>query len=807
MGKKEKKEKKRVNNSWAVEDFTNDENLQNLDLADACEDFTKLFGANKNLYRIIPSMNDGLKPVQRRFLYSTWISGNIDKFKKMGILASNTMTIHPHGDKSIADVGGNMAQSWTNNACYIQPQGNFGSIRGDAIGAGRYIEGRLSKYALKCFFEDFKYANVDMKLSYGGDILEPEFFPARYPNALFNPQLSGIGYAFASNIPPFNVEEVLKATIALIKNPKAKVLLIPDSPTKCNVVDDGQFEQINETGVGTFTLESTYTIDHNENVITITSVPLQVSSSMIIDRIVELIDKKKLEEIKDIQDHTAKDTVYLEIFLKPDADPEKVMKTLFKKNTGLRMTYPVGLKMIDDYKDYDYGVRSFLLAWIEFRREIVRSMYNTKLVKKMEAYHMNEVLILISNGDNSIKTINIIRQSKNSAEAASKLMKEYGISSLQAETISNMKLIDLTMEKNKSYLQQKKDLEKEITEIENVLDIPGNIDKEIIKQLEEGIELFGGPRKSKVIKLKTEKDSIPDTMHIIGISRDGYIKKLNVSENLSIGSVGKIPNQQMMVFVCNNRSNLLLFSSTGIVSSVAVSTIPDMLFEDTGISISRYFKVDGTIIGAIEDDVVPSDTDIILITKNGFGKKTPWKEFEKIKDTKVSMIVDNDDELVSVITTRGNTKKDLIIYTNMGNGVRLNIGEMKTFKRNAKGSKQVLLKPGEIVVGADKMEPKKKYLAYITSAGRLKLTETKYFPQMNRKDETMSLISLDTNEILVGVVSVTMDDILVIYKKSGDPVEIPVNEISLGMRIAKPEKMVKTPKGNAVVAFSVKSSK
>lgn len=802
-----KKEKKRVNNSWPIEDFMNQEGLKDLDLADACEDFTKLFGANKNLYRIIPSMNDGLKPVQRRFLYSTWTSGNIDKFKKMGILASNTMAIHPHGDKSIADVGGNMAQSWNNNACYIQPQGNFGSIRGDELGSGRYIEGKLSKYALKCFFEDFKYANVDMKLSYGGDIMEPEFLPARYPNALFNPQLSGIGYAFASNIPPFNIEEVLRATIALLKNPKEKILLVPDSPTKCNVVDDGQFEKINETGVGTFTLESTYTIDHNENIITITSVPLQVSSSMIIDRIIELMDKKKIEDIKDIQDHTAKDTVYLEIFLKPDADPEKVLKTLFKKNTGLRMTYPVGLKMIDDYKDYDYGVRSFLLAWIEFRREIVRSMYNTKLVKKMEAYHMNEVLILISNGNNSVKTINIIRHSKNSAEAAKKLMKEYGITSLQAETISNMKLIDLTIEKNEFYLKQKKDLEKEIAEIENVLDVPGNIDNEIIKQLEEGIELFGVPRKSKIIKAKKDKDSIPNTNHLIGISKDGYIKKLSFPDSLSIGVVGKISKQQTMVFRCSNRSNLLVFSSTGVVSKIAVSSIPDMAFEDNGISINRYFKVDGTVIGAVEDDVIPSDTDVILVTKNGYGKKTSWKEFEKISDNKVAIIIDPDDELVSVITSKGNTKKDLIIYTNMGNGVRLNIGEMKTFKRNAKGSRQLALKPGEVVVGVDKMEPKKKYLAYITSTGRLKLTETKYFPQMNRKDETISLISLDSNEILVGIVSVTMDDILVIYRKNGDPVEVPVNELNLSMRIAKPEKKVKTPKGESVIAFTVKSVK
>lgn len=791
--------------SYDIADYENENNIQTVGIGDTCEDYLKLFGANKNLYRVIPSMSDGLKPVERRFLYSTWLytKGDPNKLRKMVILAANAVAFHPHGDKSIADVAGSMAQPWNNNACYIFGGGNFGSIRGDAVGAVRYIEGKLSKFTHKCFFEDFKYANVDMKMTYQGDAMEPEFLPAKYPVILFNPHISSIGYAFSSNIPPFNIEEVLKATIKLIKEPNSKVFLVPDSPTGCNVVDIGTFKDINETGTGKFMLEATYEIDHNNNDITITSLPLQVSSSMVIERVLKLMTEHKIEGIRDIFDNTYKDVVSLTIDLKSDVDPEKFIKKLFKKNVGLRMTYPVVIKVIEDYVDYDYGVRDLLIAWIEQRREIIRSMYNTELVKLSEDNHMNDIMIFVTNTSNASRTVEIVTKSDTIKDASKKLMSEYNITSLQASTIANMRVSQLTRSMHESYVALKDKYMKRISELEIFLDSDDKVDENMIKEQEEGIKLFGGPRKSKIIKIDNETN-VPDTMHIIGISKDGFVKKLNCDDFVSLGSVGKIPKQPIIVLKISNRSSILLFDSDGKVTRISVSTIPDCDVNDNGISLIKYFKTTGDVIGVIEDKTLPLDTDFITITKKGYGKKTVWEEFEKIRDVKAAITLDKEDKLVAILPASTTTVKDIIIYTNQGNGVRLNIKTMKTFKRAAKGSRQLTLRDDEEVVGLDKIEPMNKYLVYITSMGKMKLTETKNLPEMNRNEDTVSLINLDNNETLVGIKSVSLKDTIIVYRKNGDPVEVLVSSLNVTTRMAKADKVVKTPKGDTVISFSIK---
>jgi DNA gyrase/topoisomerase IV subunit A len=181
-------------------------------IADACEEWSKICGANKNLYRTMMSMIDGLKPVERRILYSLWDGPYRNTMQKMVMVGSGALRFHPHGETSAQDAAVNLAKERYNNVCVIYGKGNFGSTNGDGAGAARYINGKLSEYAIKCFFEDLQDSNVDMKLSYSGHDMEPEFLPARYPHALFNGSL-GIGYGMASNVPPYNVKEVLKTTI------------------------------------------------------------------------------------------------------------------------------------------------------------------------------------------------------------------------------------------------------------------------------------------------------------------------------------------------------------------------------------------------------------------------------------------------------------------------------------------------------------------------------------------------------------------------------------------------------------------
>ena len=288
-------------------------------------------------------------------------------------------------------------------------------------------------------------------------------------------------------------------------------------------------------------------------------------------------------------------------------------------------------------------------------------------------------------------------------------------------------------------------------------------------------------------------------MHLIGISKDGYIKKINLNDSPSIGMVGN--TSQVIVTMISNRDNLLIFDSQGRITRVGVSSIPDMDIDDIGVDLTRYFKSKGTPISIInEKDLDESTGDIILITENGVGKRVKASEFAKIKDFKESISLTDDDALIAAIPAGD---EEFIIYTNFGDGIRLRSGDIKRQSKDARGLKLISLRSNEKVVGIDFLESGCDKILYITSAGRLKMTEGRLLPLMNRKDEPLSLIGLDSNEYLVGVGFVSVQDSVIVYRKKGDPVEIKLKDVPVTTRVAKAEKMVKTPSGDMVTGFKV----
>ena len=778
-------------------------------LAESCEEWIKIFGANKNLYRIMPSMQDGLKPVQRRFIYTLYTGRGRHDFIKMAKAASDTVAeYHPHGNVSVEDVGASLATPISNNIACVEGRGNFGSFKNEKASASRYIECKLSKYAMKCFFEDFESANVDMRDAYTGYGQEPEYLPARYPHALFNPQLSGIGYAFASNVPPFNITEVLESTIKLIKNPNAKILIVPDSPTGADIVDDGQFENICTDGVGTITMRGSIEVDEIENTLTITSIPLQTTIDSIIRKIVELKEKKVFDEIRMIKDYTKNATgVRTIIYLTPTANPYHTIEKLYKKNTGLKKTYPVGMKMIDDFKDYDYGVISFLKEWINYRRDAIRGMYNTKLVKAMEEQNINDILLFVLNENNAETTIKIAKESEDRAECSAKLVKKYKINTQQANSIAGMSIHAFTKSAYRKYQQRKVELIDEIAKFESILDDDSKIDDIIIEQLKEGIKLFGHPRRSKIVN--DDDVIIPDTDHILAISKDGYVKKVPVEERL-VGKVGNKTTQYITLQV-NNKDNLLVFDSAGNVSRIAVNMVADMSVKDSGIPIERYFPfpIGGTIVAVLVEPTVQElkkfgkDVYCTFLTKLGYVKKTLLSDMSNINGSVTAIKLTAHDELVAADFTFGNTIKDMVIYTNRGNGIRRDINEFPVMKLAARGGCQITMGEDEYCVGFDKIDPNKNYVFYITSSGKAKITDMKYFPTMKRKDSVLNLISLDKNETLVGICSVSGTETVTAYMKNTKPQTFELQNMKVSTRVAKPDKVVKTVKGDAVLAYTV----
>ena len=382
-------------------------------VAEANLEYQKLFGANKNLYRVIASLQDGMKPGKRRMFYTWWLmEGRPQNTKretlnklhslKVATIISQTLRLHPHGESGIEETLSREGQYWSNNIMTVVPQGSYGNMRGDRAAAGRYLESKLSEFTIDCFFSDFDKYCVPMKVGYDGVTLEPEFLPAKYPFILFNPQFSGIGYGNSSNIFGSNVTEVLDATIKLIKDPSAKILLIPDSPTGCDIIDEGLFKEMNKTGIGKVTMRATSEIDYVKNVIKITTLPYNGASKDVVLKIIDLINKGTIKDIAEIQDSTKEGEVDIKIFLKSSAQPDKVLDTLYKKGTGLKAVFPIGITVIEDYEEFEYGVKELLLAWIDYRIDIVRSMFLNSLQQVETDAHMNEVLLMVFNKDDGI---------------------------------------------------------------------------------------------------------------------------------------------------------------------------------------------------------------------------------------------------------------------------------------------------------------------------------------------------------------------------------------------------------------------
>jgi DNA gyrase/topoisomerase IV subunit A len=790
------------------------EKINTANIAEKAEDYQKIYGANKNLYRYFPSMIDGLKPVERRFLYGLYIAkkyhGNLLKLARA---ATNAVEFHPHGDVSISDVGIALSQEWVNNVPLIHAPGNNGSIRGDAPAAPRYLDVCLSDFAYDCYFKDFANSNVDMKVAYTGESVEPEYLPAKFPVGIINGGFSSIGYAFASNIPPYNFKEVCEATIQLIKDPTSKILLYPDLATGADLImTKKQAKSLCEDPMSDtkITMRAHAEIDHINNIITFTSIPMQTSTGMIVSALVKLRLAGKFPEIKEVNDRTTdQDGLILQVILDPKANPEDVLERLYKSKAMLKKTNGASITLIDDYISYEYSVRSFLTSWIDYRRDTLRSSFNNRLMQLLEEEHINDIKLFIFGKDNLNKTLEISRTSENKKVYIERLMKTYNISSLQAGIIAGLPTSAFTKDAYQGYVEKKEALRNDIDRINEILKSDGKIDKEIIRELKEGIDKYGTPRKSRIIN--DENEIISDKEVVVGISEDGYIKKI-ANDGTLMGYVTKAKNTPIMPIQSRDSDTLVIFDSAGQVFLLPISKIPLLKEKDPGILINKFIDVveNGKVVSVSIAPKIAETTEkyqYVCITKKGIAKRVLTSVMLKSDKTTKSpignaLILNNDDEL-SVAICVADLKKELILFTDFGNGVRLKLEDIPLQLPGSKGSKIVNLISRENIVGANLMESDDKFLVYVTSSGKVKKTELKLFPTMQKKDEPLCLVNLDGNEYLVSVKSVKGNEKLTFFKKNSNPETLSVNDIPLKLRVSKAEKMIKCPKGDCVISMVI----
>ena len=792
------------------DEFNYKENLIPMELKDKAKEAISIYAPNKNVYRHIPFMNDGLLPSERRALYAMWKDVKAypwNNYKKLGLVLGATMVYHPHGETNIYNTVVKLAQPWKNACEFVDGSGSYGNEMGDPASAFRYLEARLSQFAYKCYFEDFSEDLVDMKAGYIEGVFEPEYLPARYPVALTK-SCKAIGYGMYSQFPNYNFKELVEFTLKLMDDPNYDKVIYPDIPNKCEIINDGQFDEIRRTGKGQFRMKSKVNIDYEHNKIEILSVPQGTDLSTISNKIVEmgksgelvgfidihnLNDKRNKSGKKRSKEKDAK--LSIEVLFKPGTDLQKNLELMYKKTTML-MTASYDLTLVDDYKLRHYTVRTLLLDWLSFRRDIKRRQINKQITKKMERKHILETLLFITNTKNGQTTIKIATQSENAVEFQDKLVSTFGISTLQAKAISKMSVTAFNKDAHRKYQEEFDKIETELKKLLVITKSSKLIDNIIKDELKEGIQLFSRPRSSDIVEFGENK-FIPDTDHKIVITKNNMIKKLDGDTTgvgfLNDGDKGKD------LFSINNRDSLLVFDKRGNMSEIDVNDISSTPIDSGGVDLTSMITVAGNIVSSFPkppEEIDGKETYLVLTTKKGLSKKLSYKNIKKIRGTVIAIKLADDDELVSVDVLYG--KKDMIVYTREGGGVRISTDDIRECGRAAYGLSVIELAGNDEVIGTTIINKNHKYMLVVTSKGRMKLCTLSTFKTMKRKSPTLQVSRLDKNEVIVSVKSVKSTNKFMVYTQHVEQ-EFKVKDIPELTRQHPCKKMMGVKTGDKVI--------
>ncbi len=672
--------------------------------------------------RALPDARDGLKPVQRRILWSMWEAGlkHTTKFRKSANVVGGVMAhYHPHGDSAIYDSIARMAQDFSLRYPLVQGQGNWGSIDGDAPAAMRYTEARLSKISEELII-DIEKETVDWDPNYDNSRTEPKFLPAKLPNLLLNGTV-GIAVGMATNIPPHNLCELADAIIHLNSFPDAgtkdlmKFIPGPDFPTGGIIYDKKAVEDAYSTGKGAVTMRAVAQIEEKKSGsfhIIITEIPYQVNKSTLLEKIAELVQEKRIEGIKDLRDESDREGLRIVVELKNDASPQKILNQLYQYTELQKNFYFNMLALVDGIQPQILSLREILLIYIAHRKTIVRRRTEFDLKKAEERAHILEGLVKAL--DVIDKIIATIKKSKDKDAAAVNLIKNFKLTPIQAQAILEMKLQTLAAlerQKLEDELEEKRKLIKELTLI---LKNPKRMVDIINDELETLKKNFPEGRRTKVVaaslKEFREEDLIPNEEAVITFTLGGYIKRLPPTDFRAQRRGGKgligfdLKEEDFIdqIISSSTHDNILFFTDKGKVFQTKVYEIPAASRTSKGKLIHNYLEIpqDENVSAII---AYPDSEDIkqylVMATKNGIIKKTALKDFANVRRTGIIALKLKNDLLRWVQISSGND--EIVLSTSNGQAIRFKEKDIRPMGRSAAGVKGIALKKGDSVAGLD----------------------------------------------------------------------------------------------------------
>ena len=776
--------------------------------------------------RALPDVRDGLKPVQRRVLYSMIeLNNGPDKpHRKCARIVGDTMgKYHPHGDSSIYGALVNMAQDWSFRYPLVDGHGNFGSVDGDGAAAMRYTEARLSKISME-MLADIGKDTVDFVPNFDETEKEPTVLPSRFPNLLVN-GTTGIAVGMATNIPPHNLREVINGVVKIIDNQVLEdrgtdieelltIVKGPDFPTGGTILGTAGINEAYRTGRGKVRVRAVTSIEpmqNGKNRIVVTELPYMVNKARLIERIAELVRDKKIDGITDLRDESDRQGMRICIELRRDVNPNVVLNLLYK-HTQLQDTFGVIMLALVDNQPKVLNLYEMLNYYLIHQEEVVTRRTKYDLNKAEERAHILQGLLTAL--DNIDEVINIIRSSKNTQEAKDRLMERFALTDVQAQAIVDMRLRALTGLEREKLENEYAELMERITELKAILadkkKLLGVIREEILLIADK----YGDDRRTSIgfdeYDISME-DLIPVTNTVITMTKLGYIKRMSLDNFRAQNRGGKgIKGMETIdddyieeLLMTTSHHYLMFFTNTGRVYRMKAYEIPEASRTARGTAIINLLQLQPgeKITAVIPIREYTEGHFLFMATKKGIVKKTPITDYANVRKTGLAAInLREDDELIEVKKTDNN--QDIFLVTKYGQCIRFKETDVRKTGRTSMGVIGMNLTDGDEVVGMQ-MESQGDSLMIVSEKGLGKCTLISEFTTQNRGGKGVKCYKItEKTGNIVGVKAVNHDNEIMLITTEGIIIRIKVADTALLGRITSGVKLINLDENVTVASIA-----
>lgn len=757
------------------------------------DDYTR-YALYTTYKRVLSDMRDGLKPVQRRIIYTMFKNtGAVQHTVKSAAVLGDVMKYyHPHGDSGIYSAVKPMVNWFESKVPILDSQGSFGNLEGDPASAARYTEIKLSKFAQECIIGDLFDTDkaVDWLPNYSNTCLEPEYLPVKVPLLLIEGTL-GIGVGLRADIPAHNLAEVIDATIQLIADPNSNVVLVPDHCMGCDIYNT-DWDKISKTGFGHYKIRGRIDIEDykNKKALVIKSVPDLTFLETIRIKLEDLVEKKKIIQIENMYDECTPTQMRFVIVLKNGADPEYVREVIYK-NTKMEQTLRINMETLYGLNPLRMSYKSYLLSFIDFRKNTKFRVYANMLQDIQTKIHERDAYIKVLESGEIDNIIQMIRKRKSTddGELIDYLIKKLKITDLQAKYIITADLRKLSIGYLNKYKEEAKNYEALRKQYMDIVLDEHKIEAEIIQELLDIKARYGKPRTCRIIE-GTDEVNIPKGMMQVAVTEKNFIRK--VPEGTAIGSFRNDSVRNLIPI--DNTDSILIFDEQGKVFKLPVHKIPFTDRNSNGTDIRFMIKGLTANINCIIPESVIKELSkkgshnnkhyLISITRNGLYKRMDLDDFCTVPPSGILYSkLEQGDFVKDIIIAHSNF--NIIVYSDR-KAVSVNVNEIPYLKRNTKGSKSIY--NAEVVDGLCVIDQSKSDIIVITDTGKINRIPIISLP-INGNKKGFNVIKLGANDKINSIVGANNSNILCV-KTVKTYYEIPISQLKVGSSISSGDKVI-----------------